>query len=237
MKYTSSLRQLGMSKDSAIVYEALLREGQLSILRLSQLTEIHRPGLYALLPRMINRGLVVEVKKGRRTEYLASSPRSLESLVENTQNVLESIIEDLNNEFSRKHIVPKIEAYYGKDGIGRVFMDVVTTLDTNEMFYRYSIRKDIYKDFLPSAYRKLRDEKKIERLAITNEEGAERKRPKLDRFVKILKGPYDTFNVTKIIYANKIAFVDYENEIAFIVYNERLADMEKQVFLSLYKML
>lgn len=237
MKYTSSLRQLGMSKDSAIVYEALLREGQLSILRLSQLTEIHRPGLYALLPRMINRGLVVEVKKGRRTEYLASSPRSLEPLVENTQNVLESIIEDLNNEFSRKHIVPKIEAYYGKDGIGRVFMDVVTTLDKNEMFYRYSIRKDIYKDFLPSAYRKIRDEKKIERLAITNEEGAERKKPKLDRFVKVLKGPYVTFNVTKIIYANKIAFVDYENEVAFIVYNERLADMEKQVFLSLYKML
>jgi sugar-specific transcriptional regulator TrmB len=237
MKYTSSLRQLGMSKDSAVVYETLLREGQLSVLKLSHLTEIHRPGLYALLPRMINRGLVVEVKKGRRTEYAASSPRKLESLVENTRNTLESIVEDLNNEFSRKQVVPKIEAYYGKDGIGRVFMDVVTTLDKNETFYRYSIRKDIYKDFLPRAYRQLRDEKKIERLAITNDSGAERKKPKLDRFVKVLKGSYDIFNVTKMIYANKIAFIDYENEVAFIVHNEQLASMEKQVFLSLYKML
>ncbi len=237
MKYTSSLRQIGMSKDSAIVYETLLREGQLSLSRLSDLTEIHRPGLYALLPRMINRDLVVEVKKGKRTEYVATSPRKLEPLVENTKNMLESIVEDLNDEFTRKQIVPKIEAYYGKDGIGRVFMDVVTTLDKGETFYRYSVRKDIYKDFLPKAYRQLRDEKKIERLAITNDEGALRKKPKLDRFVKVLKGDYETFNVTKLIYANKIGFVDYENEVAFIVHNKRLADMEKQVFMSLYKML
>lgn len=226
-----------MSKNSAIVYETLLRENQLSIFKLSQLTEIHRPGLYALLPRMVNRGLIVEVKKGKRTEYAAASPRKLELLVENTKNVLESIVEDLSNEFSRKQVVPKIEAYYGKDGIGRVFMDIVTTLEKKGVFYRYSVRKDIYKDFLPKAYRQLRDEKKIERLAITNDEGAQRKKPKLDRFVKILKGDYETFNVTKLIYANRIAFVDYENEVAFIVYNERLADLEKQVFVSLYKIL
>ena len=237
MKYTSSLRQIGMSKDSAIVYETLLREGQLSLSRLSDLTEIHRPGLYALLPRMVNRNLVVEIKKGKRTEYAATSPRKLEPLVENTKNMLESIVEELNDEFTKKQIVPKIEAYYGKDGIGRVFMDVVTTLDKGETFYRYSVRKDIYKDFLPKAYRQLRDEKKIERLAITNDEGALRKKPKLDRFVKVLKGNYETFNVTKLIYENKIGFVDYENEVAFIVHNKRLADMEKQVFMSLYKML
>ena len=237
MKYTSSLRQLGMSKESAIVYEALLREGQISILTLSKVTEIHRPGLYALLPRMINRGLVIEVKKGKRTEYIAASPKQLETLVENTRNILESIVDDLNTEFSRKQIVPKIETYYGKDGIGRVFMDVVTTLNKGETYYRYSIRKDIYKDFLPKAYRQIRDEKKLERLAITHQEGAERKKPKLDRLVKVLKGNYDTFNVTKLIYQNKIAFVDYENEVGFIVYNERLAKMETQVFLSLYKML
>ena len=237
MKYTSSLRQLGMSKDSAVVYETLLREGQMGILALSRVTEIHRPGLYALLPRLINRGLVTEVKRGKRTEYIAASPKQLEPLVENARYTLESIVDDLSTEFSRKQIVPKIEAYYGKDGIGRVFMDVVTTLNKGEMFYRYSIRKDLYKDFLPSAYRKLRDEKQIERLAITNEEGAKRKKPKLDRFLKVLKGPYDVFNVTKIIYDKKIAFVDYENEIAFIVHNERMASMEKEVFLSLYKML
>lgn len=237
MKYTQSLRQLGMSKEAALVYEVLLQEGQLNISTLSHLTEIHRPGLYVLLPRLINRGLVIEVKKGKRTEYMATSPRNLEPLVESTRETLENIIEDLTDEFSRKHIVPRVETYYGKDGISRVFMDIVTTLEKNETFYRYSIRKDIYVDFLPRAYRKIRDEKKIERLVITNEEGVSRKKPKLDRFVKILKGEYEIFNVTKLIYANKVAFVDYENEVASITYNTRLAEMEKQIFLRLYKSL
>ncbi len=237
MKYTSSLRQLGLSKKEALVYETLLKEGQLNILKLSHLTGIHRPALYTILPRMINLDLVVEVKKGKRTEYLAASPRKLEPIVDSTKMILESIVDDLNNEFSRKQIVPKIEVYYGTDGISRVFMDIVTSLKNGETFYRYSIRRDINKDFLPKAYRELRDKKKIERLAITNEEGANRKKPKLDRFVKILKGDYETFNVTKLIYADKLAFVDYEKEVAFIVHNERLSNMEKQIFYSLYKIL
>lgn len=237
MKYLHALERVGLSKDEALIYETLLSKGQLNILKLSQYTEIHRPGLYKLIPRMVNKGLVTEVKKGQRIEYSASSPNNLEPLVKTTQQTLENIVNNLNTEFSKKQIVPKIETYYGKEGIGRVFMDVVTTLNKGETYYRYSVRKDIYKDFLPKAYRQLRDDKKLERLAITNEEGAQRKKPKLERFVKVLKGNYDTFNVTKIIYQNKIAFVDYENEVAFIVYNERLAKMEIQVFLSLYRML
>lgn len=237
MKYLHALERVGLSKEEATIYETLLEKGQLSMSRLSQLTEIHRPGLYTLVPKMINKGIVTETRNGKRTEYVACSPNKLEPLVKSTQQTLESVINNLNTEFSKKKIVPKIETYYGKDGIGRVFMDVVTTLNKGETYYRYSVRKDIYKDFLPKAYRQLRDDKKLERLAITNEEGAQRKKPKLERFVKILKGNYDTFNVTKIIYQNKIAFVDYESEVAFIVYNERLAKMEIQVFLSLYKML
>ncbi len=237
MKYTQSLRQIGMSKDAAIVYETLLREGQLNISTISHLTEIHRPGLYSLIPRLINRGLVVEVKKGRRTEYIATSPRNLEPYVESARESLGTIVEDLIDEFSRKHIIPRVETYYGKDGIGRVFMDIVSTLKTGDTFYRYSVRKDLYTDFLPKAYRKVRDQKKIERLVITNEDGAARKKPKIDRFVKVLKGEYNTFNVTKLIYEGKVAFVDYENEIGSIIHNERLANMEKQIFLSLYKSL
>lgn len=237
MKYLNALERIGLSKEEAVVYETLLEKGQLSMSMLSRFTEIHRPGLYTLVPKMINKGIVIEARSGKRTEYVACSPNKLEPLVKSTQQILESVVNNLNTEFSKKKIVPKIETYYGKDGIGRVFMDVVTTLNKGETYYRYSVRKDIYKDFLPKAYRQLRDDKKLERLVITNEEGAQRKRSKLERFVKVLKGNYDTFNVTKVIYQNKIAFVDYENEVAFIVYNERLAKMEVQTFLCLYKIL
>lgn len=237
MKYIHGLKRLGLSDEEATVYETLLEKGQANLLNLSHLASIHRPVLYKLLPKMVNKGLIIEVKKGRRTEYIAASPNKLEPLVKSTQNTLETIVDNLNTEYSKKQIVPKIETYYGKDGIGRVFMDVVTSLDKGETYYRYSVRKELYKDFLPKAYRQIRDEKKLERLVITNEEGSQRKKPKLERFVKVLKGDYDVFNVVKIIYKNKIAFIDFENEVAFIVYNERMARLEAEIFLSLYKTL
>ena len=73
MKYLHALERVGLSKDDAIIYETLLEKGNLSMLKLSQLTGIHRPGLYVLVPKMISKGLVNEVKKGKRVEYSASS--------------------------------------------------------------------------------------------------------------------------------------------------------------------
>lgn len=237
MENTNLLLKLGFNSEEALIYETLLERGQLNVLGLSKYTGLHRPALYRHLPRLLNKDIVTEVKRGKRVEYIAASPNKLEPLVERTKKSLDNIVSLLNTKHSKKNIVPHIEVFYGKDGVSRVFMDIVTTLDKGEMFYRYSVRKDIYKDFLPKEYRELRDSKKIERLVITNESGLERKRPKLERFVKVLKGDYDTFNTTKLIYQNKIAFVDYENEIAFVVFNERMAKMEKEIFMSLYKKL
>lgn len=237
MKYTNALRQIGLSKVESLIYEALLREGQLGMLALSKATGMNRPALYAAMPRLVHRGVVIEVRRGKRTEFLAASPNKLAPFVSNAQETLEHILDDLTAEFTRQEVNPKIEVYYGKSGIERVFMDIVNTLNKGDTLYRYSIREDDHPGFQPKLYEKIRDEKQIERLVITNEEGKKRHGSRLDRFAKVLKGTYDTFNVTKIIYGKKIAYIDYEKEVAFLIYNERMAAMEKEVFLSLYRTL
>ena len=107
MKYIHTLKRLGLSEGEATVYETLLEKGQTNLLNLSHFSGIHRPALYTLLPKMINKGLVIEAKKGRRTEYVAASPNKLEPLVKSTQNSLESIVNNLNAEYSKKQIVLK----------------------------------------------------------------------------------------------------------------------------------
>jgi sugar-specific transcriptional regulator TrmB len=237
MKYQDALERIGLKKDEATVYEALLESGSLSILKLSHISGIHRPGLYSLLPKMINKGLISEIKKGKRVEYTATSPNHLEHLVETAKNNIENIVNNLNTEFSKKQIVPKVEMYYGVEGIRRIFTDIITTLDKGNTYYRYTMRKDLNKDYLPKSFRQIRDNKKLERLVITSDQEAPRYTAKLDRFVKIIKGNYELLNISKFIYANKIAYIDYENEIAFIIYHEKMAQLEKQIFLSIYKML
>jgi sugar-specific transcriptional regulator TrmB len=225
-----------MSEKEAIIYETLLEKDSLNILKLSHSCGINRPALYCIIPKMINKGLIIETKKGKRTEYVACSPNKLEQLAKNAQQEIESIVNNLNNEYSKKQISPKIEMYYGRQGIGRVLIDIVTTLDKGERFYRYSIRKNLNVP-QPKEYVKIRDEKQIERLVIMNEEGAKRKKPKFDRLIKVLKGNYEVFNVAKMIYKNKVAFIDYENEFAFVILNERIAKMEAEVFMNLFNML
>lgn len=237
MKYTTALEKVGLNNKESLIYESLLKNGPSSIVAISHLSGINRPALYTLLPKMIQRNLILEIKQGKRTQYQAMSPNNLDPIIKLTQNSLESIVNNLNNEYSKKKIIPQTEIYYGKSGIARVFMDVVTTLDKGETYYRYSVRHHIVNDFLPPAYRKVRDAKKLERLVITNEASSKLKKPKLERFVKVLPGNYEVFNVGKVIYKNKIAYVDYENEVACIIFNESIYKLEKKIFMSLYKSL
>ena len=237
MQYSNALQRLGLSIKESEIYEELLNKGSLSMVKLSQTTGINRPALYILIPKMINRGLVIETKKGKRIEYIASSPNKLEPLVKNAQQSLDNIVNNLNTEFSKKQIVPKIETYYGVNGMSRVLLDIVTTLNKGDKYYCYRVKNKYKKTPLPKEYYRIKEEKKIERLIIASPDVANRKKANLNRSIKVLNGTYDVFNINKFIYGNKIAFIDYENEIAFIVYNEKMAKLEKEIFLSLWKIL
>ena len=135
MKYSPALQKIGLSEQEAAIYETLLKEGQMGLSLLSRQTGIHRPALYRIIPKLVRKDLLIEVKKGRRVEYIAASPNKLEPLVENVRETLKMVVNNLNADYAREQIVPRIETYYGEEGIGRVFMDIVTTLGKGETYY------------------------------------------------------------------------------------------------------
>jgi len=124
-----------------------------------------------------------------------------------------------------------------------IFYDVVETLWHWETYYRYSSRKhDNLRGFLSEDYKKKRDQKEIQRLVITSDELKKMKEKwqnKLWREMVAIPKLYDLFedNISKIIYANKIAIIDYESETSFIIENQKLADFEKKIFKLLFKYL
>jgi len=85
----------------------------------------------------------------------------------------------------------------------------------------------------------MRDQKKLERQVITNSQTAKGKINKIDRFIKVMPpdlGPFE-HNVTEIIYADKVAFIDYNSETATIIESKKIADFQKHIFKTLYKKL
>ena len=57
------------------------------------------------------------------------------------------------------------------------------------------------------------------------------------REVIMIPESFDTFtdNITKIIYANKVAIIDYDTQIGWVIENERFARYEEKIFQLLAK--
>ena len=88
-------------------------------------------------------------------------------------------------------------------------------------------------------YKSLRNKKQLQRYVITNEFLNSRKTKKLDKDVVVIPKKVDIFedNITKIVYANKVAIIDYNTDECFIIESDLFANFEKKLFMMLFKFL
>jgi len=240
MDKSAILEKIGLTKHESAIYLALLEMGTSTISQISKKTSIHRPLIYKALPSLLEKKLVTQTKKAKGVVYGAEPPNRLETLFDDLKIDFFEILPDLEDAYASSEKKPKIRFLEGKDGTKRVFDDIARSLKKGETFYRYSSDKDGIekKDkYVPRSYRQMRDEKKLERQVITNEQTAKNKKAKLDRFVKVMPDDFGTFeyNVTEVIYGDKVAFIDYNSDTAMIIESKRIADFLKHVFKELYR--
>lgn len=236
------LEKIGLTKNESAIYLALLEMGTSNISQISEKTSIHRPLIYKAIPSLLDKKLITQTQKLKSVVYGAEPPNRLETMFDDLKIDFFEALPDMEDAYNSSEKRPKIRFLEGKDGTKRIFDDVVRSLKKGDVFYRYSSNKDGQekKDkYVPRIYKKMEDEKKLQREVITNAQTAKNKKPKLDRFVKVLPedfGPFD-HNITEIIYGDKIAFIDYNSETAMIIESKRIADFQKQIFKTFYKKL
>lgn len=242
MEIQHILEKIGLNKHESAIYIALLELGPSHIAKIAEKSSIHRPLVYKALPSLLEKKLVTKTQRMRRTIYMAEPPNRLEGLFDDLRIDFFEALPDLEDMYSTNELKPRVRFLQGKDGTKRVFDDIVRSLKKGDVFYRYSSNADGQekKDkYVPRGYRKMRDEKKLERQVITNEQTARHKVSKLDRFVKIMPDDFGLFehNVTEVIYGDKIAFIDYNSETAMIIESKRISDFQRHIFKTLYKKL
>lgn len=236
------LEQIGLSKNESEIYLALLDLGPSSISKISEKTAIHRPLIYKALPELLEKRLVSQNQKGKSILYTAEPPNRLESIFDDLRYQFFELLPDLEDTYDSNNKKPKIRFLEGKDGTKRVFDDVVRSLKKGDTFFRYSSNKNGQEKrdrYLPKSYLTMRDNKKLERQVITNDQTAQQKQQKIDRFIKIMPedfGEFD-FNITEIIYGDRVAFIDYNSETAMIIESKTIADFQKHIFKTFYKKL
>lgn len=234
------LKSLGLTEYESQIYLTLLEKGVAGISKISRETGINRPAIYRTIPLLIKRGLISEVIKKKQRLYTAESPEKLEAALENIHKNFEEALPDLIQNFEGVQNKPIVKYLSGKRGISFIFEDLVRTLKKGDIFYRYSAPRDLGKaeKYLPDNYRKVRDEKQLERCVITGEGIAEQKSPRLERDLKVLPGiGEDDFNVTQVIYGNKIALINYDTETAVLIEDRLMANFHRMIFKNLFNRL
>ncbi len=76
------LENLGLSKNEAKIYEALLREGESPVGHLAVKSGVHRRNVYDTLNRLIEKGLAFEILEKPENHYKAVDPNKFSEILE-----------------------------------------------------------------------------------------------------------------------------------------------------------
>jgi sugar-specific transcriptional regulator TrmB len=238
MNIENILKNIGLGEAPIQIYTALLGSAPLSVSAIARKTGLHRPIIYRNIPELIDKGLVNISPKAKKKLYAAEHPDKIKRLISELGGELDKILPELDTIYNGASSRPLVKYLEGKKGMRFVFEDIVHSLKKGDTFYRYSSTKDGKKgpSNLPTNYRTIRDQKKLERFVITSDEGSKYKKQKLERSIKVVPKEFGLFDydITEIIYGGKVAFIDDNTETAIIIENSTIANFQKKLFKILY---
>jgi len=244
MDIITLLHTIGLSKHESSIYYSLLQTGPAKISTISRHCGLHRPTIYQTIPKLIKKGLVTSTTKGKQKIFIPEPPEKLKKLLTELGDNLNNAIPEMEKLFDTFGKRPIIKFLEGTDGIKQVHQDLVDSLKKDEVYYRFTSNLGLkkFKEFLPKNYHKITEQKQLQRLIINNERVAkedEAYRPKLNRITKKIPGNLSKFehDVNQIIYGNKVAYLDSNTETAFVIENKKIADFQRDIFKTLWKLI
>ncbi len=237
---TSIIKEIGLTEKEANIYLTLIKLGSSSASEIIRETGFHRAIIYDNLDRLLEKGLVSFINKGRKKFFEAVNPNRLLELEKEKQQKLKSIIKDLK-ELSTFSAKLDVKLYKGKDGLINVFEDIISS-NVKEWLVLGSSGKTI--KILPyylEHFQRRRAKKRIKTkaLMIDNESGrhrgAELKKLK-NTEVRYLPKQITTPTVIQI-YGNKTIIHSNNSETPFVVVidNRDISSSFKEYFFALWK--
>ncbi len=128
--YVELFQNLGLSKNEAEIYEALLELGEASVSTLSSKTNINRRNIYDVLNRLREKGLAfIILEKGDNT-YKPADPGKLMEILEEKESTLKKSMSSLEQLY---HSMPKeneVLIYKGPEGWKNYMRDILRIGET-----------------------------------------------------------------------------------------------------------
>lgn len=123
--YEKVFSQFGFSKNESLIYEALLREGELSVGDLAKSTHIHRRNIYDSLKRLIEKGVVFEILSPHENQYQAVDPHKFREFIQEKQDMLDRVLPALDQLYKSVPHKDDVFVYRGPEGWKNYMRDMI----------------------------------------------------------------------------------------------------------------
>ncbi len=230
------VKKLGLNTKAAKIYLAALELGEASVQELATRSKLKRTTLYYILEELIEAGVLICTRAGRKTYYTAEQPATLLKNAKDNIADFEDFIDLLEDKASLIRKKPRIYFLYGAMGFKQAWNMI---LSTKEKEYRIITEGINFLDYVKEKYivnELIAKKKKLgvsSKQLITNSEYARAivaKDAKENRVSKILPAIYK-LPFTEIITESVVAFISPRfGNMIFIVEDESFSKTRKSMF-------
>jgi len=238
-----TLNDLGLPKNEAKIYVALLKSGLASAGQVTKVSGVHRRNVYDALERLINKGLVSYITKEKIKYFEAVNPYFLLNLLEKEKGKLKGNKNDLSPMLSELLQIKKISngkdnlvvTYKGVNGIKAVLEDVLNSKKENLVLGAHRPPETI-KNYLEKFHER-RIKIGIKEKLLFNKNDTERAR-KLSQlpFTRVKFLPKNSSNQTAInVYGDNVAILMWSEPVGILIKNKDVANTFREYFKLLWK--
>jgi sugar-specific transcriptional regulator TrmB len=254
LEYTKEITDTGLSKEQAIVYEVLLKQGESPASSIAKAvpsgTTLSRPLVYKVLEELIQLDLATKSDEaGKIAKFTPKHPVAITKVIDKQKERIEQTKKQflatsgkLSSLFNLSVGKPGVQFYEGKDGVWEVLMD---SLAASEEILTYADLEAIAK-YIPdlnAEYSAIREDQDVKKRGLVIDSPEARKFLKsYDGEVthtKLISGAETTvpFQTIMQIYDNKVSYITLTDEylVGIIITDQLIANTHKYLFESMWE--
>ena len=241
--YVEKLAELGFSKAESLIYVYLLEKGSEALVsKIAVATGMHRQQVYLVLPKLVESGVVEEVKEGKLTRYKARPPQSLERVVRRKVTLAEDVAQELEK-ISKLGNEQEFEAVSGAKAYRAYDIERAKNMKEGDVQYIIGSSSDEYLVAMGDAYEKeyvpILASKNVKTYYIAPESQKFRKDYVSERQhfeVRVLSKMKQN-SITTMIQGDKLIFYSNVKPLSiYIITSKKVAESYREFFMMLWEM-
>lgn len=234
----SKIEELGLNKNEAKVYRALLELGETKTGPIVKKTEMHRVLIYDALESLIKKGLASYVTKENIKYFRAADPERIVDFIKEKEEKANALIPELKSLQERNLSKQSVDIYEGIVGLKSVLNKMLQELTSKDehLVFASGLMSMTVGDYY-YLYQKEKQRKHILTRGICDVAFKQRQDIIKRTYAKIRFFPLGPFPTDTWIYKDKVLIVNYTTKppVAILITSQETANSYKRIFEGYWK--